>query len=167
MPRICTVCAHPERKAIEEALVTRQPFRVIACQHDVGRESLRRHAREHLPELLAKAHFAEEASRADYLLEEIRKIKERTEKILERVEPYDPGLALRAIREMRGNLELLARLAGELREAPQVQVNIMASEEWLTVRGAMVEALQDYPQARAAVATRLLEIEEEQHSGGS
>jgi hypothetical protein len=129
---------------------------------------LRRHAKEHLPKLLAKAHEAEEVARADDLIQQIQDLQERTERLLDKAEASGKWhSAFVGVGQFRQNLELLARLIGELQETPQVQVNILASEQWLAVRGAMVEALQDYPQARAAVATRLLEIEEEQHSGGS
>jgi hypothetical protein len=62
-----------------------------------------------------------------------------------------------AIREARGNLELLAELAGELDR--RAQLNITVSAEWLTIRSALLEVLGAYPDARIAVAERLVALE--------
>ncbi len=46
MPRGCSVCAHPERRAIDAALARvggAQSFRAIARQFGLGRDALRRH----------------------------------------------------------------------------------------------------------------------------
>ena len=63
------------------------------------------------------------------------------------------------MREARGNLELLAKLLGELDERPVT--NVMVSSEWVSVRTAMMEALSSHPEARVAVAERLKELEAE------
>jgi hypothetical protein len=55
---------------------------------------------------------------------------------------------LGAIREARGNLELLAKLLGELDERP---VNVLLSPEWLNLRTVIVTALEPHPEARGAV----------------
>ena len=68
----------------------------------------------------------------------------------------DLRTALAAIREARGNLELLARLLGELQE--QQVVNILISPQWVTVRAAIVAALAPYPEARLAVSERLSNV---------
>src|SRR3712207_9296179 len=39
MPRRCTVCDHPERHSIDEALVTGAPYRSVAKQFEIGRAS--------------------------------------------------------------------------------------------------------------------------------
>jgi len=67
--------------------------------------------------------------------------------------------ALNVLKERRGQHELLARLTGVLDSRPQVTVNLMASPEWLAVRGVTLSALMQYPDARAAVSGRRLELE--------
>lgn len=53
--RKCTVCTHPDREAIEKALVGNSvPLRAIACQFGIGRTSLRRHRDKHLGPAVAK-----------------------------------------------------------------------------------------------------------------
>ena len=46
--RRCTVCAHPDRDAIERAMLAMQPYRAIAHRHGVSRDALMRHHDDHL-----------------------------------------------------------------------------------------------------------------------
>lgn len=55
MPQVCTVCAHPERVAIDTALVAGTSNRRIAAQFDVSESGVRCHKAEHLTQLLTKA----------------------------------------------------------------------------------------------------------------
>lgn len=74
------------------------------------------------------------------------------------VKHADPReLLLKTAGRLRDQLELVARLAGELQEAPQV--NVVVSAEWAAVRSALLAALAPYPEARAAVAARLLALD--------
>jgi hypothetical protein len=63
---------------------------------------------------------------------------------------------LGAIREARGNVELLAKLLGELDERPVVNVMLIDPK----VRDAIVRALTPYGEARLAVANALEPFEE-------
>jgi hypothetical protein len=44
-------------------------------------------------------------------------------------------------------------------DRPQVTLNLMASPKWLAVRDVILSALMAYPDARALVSGRLLELE--------
>jgi hypothetical protein len=99
---------------------------------------------------LLKAREAEEAARADDLLDQVRNLQAHALDILERAEKAgDLRIALAAISQARGNLELLGKLAGELDERPVVNLNVSA--EWLELRAVIVGALESYSEARAAV----------------
>jgi hypothetical protein len=65
----------------------------------------------------------------------------------------DLRAAVSAIREARGCVELLAKLAGELKDAPTI--NLTISAEWLTVQAAVLKALEPHPAARLDVASEL------------
>jgi hypothetical protein len=64
---------------------------------------------------------------------------------------------LKAVAQLRPSIELLAKLVGELYE--RAQTNVTLSPEWLAVRGALLDALGPYPEARTAVAARLVTLE--------
>jgi hypothetical protein len=151
VPRSCTVCTHPDRAEIDEALVGGEPVRQLASRYGtVGRMALQRHKAEHLPAKLLMAQAAEEVAQADTLLGQVRDLQERALAILDQAEEAgELRTALGAIREARGNLELLAKLLGELDERPVVNLNL--SPEWLEMRTAIVIALEPYSEARDAV----------------
>jgi transposase-like protein len=159
MPRRCTVCDHPKRHSIDEALVSGTPYRSIAKQFGLSESAVYRHKAEHLLVHLLKARDVEEAARANDLLDQVRHLQGRALDILARAEEAgDLRTALAAISQARGNLELLGKLAGELDERPVV--NVLLSPQWLVIRTTMLETLSTYPEARAAVAESLLDLEE-------
>jgi hypothetical protein len=158
MPRVCTVCAHPKRTEIDAALVSGDSFRNIAQRFALGHYTVRRHHADHLPAALTKATEATEVAQADTLLAQVRDLQSRALAILDAAEAQgDLRTALGAIREARGNLELLAKLLGELDERPVV--NLVMAPEWLTIRAAILMALSAYPEARQAVVERLASVE--------
>jgi len=68
MPRSCTICTHPDRTAIDEALVGGVAFPALVAEYRVSKDSLSRHKANHLPAKLVMAQAAEEVAQADDLL---------------------------------------------------------------------------------------------------
>ena len=68
----------------------------------------------------------------------------------------DLRAAIGAIREARSLIELLAKLTGQIDHQPEV--NIVLSPQWLTIRVAILKALEPFPEARVAVGDRLLTV---------
>jgi hypothetical protein len=159
MARTCTVCTHPDRAAIDKALVAGVSVRDLASRYGtVGRMALQRHKTEHLPEALSKAQEAGEVARGDALLQDVRDLQAKAMGLLKKAEAMsDYRTALAGIREARACLELLAKLLGELDDRPQV--NVLISPEWQALRGAILGALAPFPDARLAVATRIARME--------
>ena len=154
MPRSCSVCEHPEREAIDKALVAGEANTRLSSVFAVSEQALRRHKDKHLPAKLVMAQAAEEVAQADDLLGQVRDLQARTLAILEAAESTSQHrTALGAIREARFNLELLAKLLGELDERPVVNLNL--SPEWLELRAVIVTALEPHPDARGAVLRAL------------
>jgi len=103
--------------------------------------------------------------------EKVRKVKKKAKlsQLLARVEGADEvvwtetkyadprDLILKTYDRLQNQLELIAKLIGQLDERPQV--NVLVSPEWLKVRSALFEALEPHPAARAAIADRLLMME--------
>jgi hypothetical protein len=159
VPRACTVCARPEREAIDRALVDGTPNRRIASQYDVTERAVRNHKASHLPAALAKAHEVQEVADADTLLSRLRGLNRETAAILKEAREEgskDNELALKAIARVEKQIELEGRLLDVLKDRPQV--NILVSPEWLAVRTAVLDALAPYPEARRSVAGSLLEL---------
>jgi hypothetical protein len=156
VPHVCTICSHDERDAIEDAFIAGTPKRRIASHHGVSERAVRYHMREHLPELLTLARDAERASRADSLLDRIEALQSRTLAILEATEETNEHrTALAAIREARGNLELIGEVTKELNRTPALSLHL--SPEWLEVRAVIIGALDRHPEARESVVLALEE----------
>ena len=47
MPRSCSICQHPEREAIEQALAAKEPYRTIAERCGTSPTALHRHHQGH------------------------------------------------------------------------------------------------------------------------
>jgi len=120
MPRHCTICEHTDLKAITSAIMARVPLRKIQTRFGVSKSSLDRHISGHVAKALRKLASAElsltEAEAiAQPVLVEMRKLNARALRILADAEAaQDRPTALHAIRECRRNLELIAKLTGEL-----------------------------------------------------
>jgi hypothetical protein len=158
MPRTCTICGNPDRDAIDAAIVTGQVIRATAALYRVSEDALARHAAHHLPRVAVEAHHSAEAERGQSLLDQLRQLQARTLALLDRAEAAGKLTpAILAVGQARQNLELAARLLHELDERPQV--NLIVSPEWLALRAVLVEVLRPFPDAAAAVATRLVALE--------
>ncbi len=124
MPRTCTVCTHSERADIDQALLGGQPLRDIAGRFGTSRSALLRHKKADIPATLAKAKQEEEV-RAETLYDRLKAINRETAEILaEARESGSLGIALAAINRVERQLELEARLLGQLDNATKVAVGI-------------------------------------------
>jgi len=132
MGRRCTVCEHPLRLEIDRALLADQDITDIARCYHVGTDALGRHRKAHLLPALAALPPAPAPALGEPwtgdLLSELRALQERSLRILDAAEASgDAVLALKAIRELRANLELLVKLAG-LAAARQAEPTILRVE---------------------------------------
>ena len=158
MPRKCTVCEHEKVEEINRLLLEGVSLRDLAGRYSVSKTALHRHKQDHLPAKLVKAQEAREIAKADSLLDQVTELRDKALSILTKAEKAgDLRTALQGIKEARGCLELLAKLQGELQE--QTTVNILINPQWITLRTAILQALDPYPEARLAVAQALQEVE--------
>jgi len=156
MPRQCTVCTHSEREAIDHALVAGESFRNIAERFGTSVGALVRHKTDHIPAHLAKAQEAKEVTQADSLLDRLLVLSKETAAILKEAregDEKDNELALKAIARAEKQIELQARLLGELKDTPTV--NVLVLPEWQMLRITILRALEPFPHARIAVAEAL------------
>jgi len=170
MARRCTICHHPDRVEIEKALVQSEPFRDIAARFGTSASALHRHKSSHLAAQLAKAyetglvtpatelaqeaetHKARDLGRAIDVAVQLRAINAACLEILQKSRASEKhSISLRAVDRIHRQLELQARLLGELQEAGP-QVNVLIAPEWHEVRVTVLQALEPFPEARAAVA---------------
>ena len=160
MSRTCQTCQHAEVAAIDRELAANAAIPALAALYRVSSDSLLRHKQNHLPQAVARAEAAKEATRGDDLLDQVNKLKNKAVSLLlaaERAGDYRAALA--GIREARACLELLLEAEGELIRNPQVNI-LIASPAWQQTRDAILRALAPHAVARDAVVAELLKLEE-------
>lgn len=158
MPRTCTVCSHQDRAAIDAALVSGTSYRDIAGQFHVSKTAVARHGAEHVPTALTQAAEAKAEAQALDVVKQLKAINATAVSILAEARARrDSDTALKAMDRIHRQIELQAKLLGELDERPQI--NILLAPEWLAVRSALLAALAPFSDARAAAATALLALE--------
>ena len=169
--RPCTVCAHEKRQEIDKALVTGTTHRNVAEQFRLSPSAVYRHKRGHLAARLKRAfesketrqavelvqHRAEEKAKeigqALDVVQQLRAINTATLQVLQQArESEKHSLSLQAVDRVHKQIELQAKLLGELQDGGGPQVNVLIAPEWHQVRVNVLQALTPYPEARSAVA---------------
>ncbi len=150
MPRTCTICGHPQRAAIEHDLASGQALRAIAARYGTTATTLSRHRDGCLAGAIAAAKAASAVATGTTILEQVRDLQRETIEILRGAKHEKRYTsAVLAISAALKNLELQARLTGELDERPQI--NILVQPEWLFLRDRILGALAPHPLALEAV----------------
>ena len=154
MPRQSSVCAHASLHAIDTAIVAGGAYRDIAGRYALSKSAVERHAAEHLPKLLTRAKEEGEIAHALEVVAQLKAINAASVAILAEARTAGDGdLALKAIDRIHRQVELQAKLLGDLDERPVI--NVLMSAEWQQLRGQIVAALAPFPEARVAVAAVL------------
>ena len=159
--RQCTICNHPQRGEIDNALAAGVAYRRIAAEYGVSDGSLRRHKKNgHIAEQIAKAakkkeiqqakevqaailaQEAQEVADAQTILDEVSRLKGRALTILDRAETEGTREACMALREVRGIVELLAKVRGELKgDGPTI--NIIQNPQFVEFKSVVLEVMCD------------------------
>lgn len=157
MAPACRCCGHPARDALDGALLSGVSQRAVAAKFSVSKDSVRRHAASHMSAALQRFRTAQADAGVQTAAERLEDLYQRASRVLDSAEAQgQAALSLAAVRELRGLVELLAKITGELDDRPSVTVNLTASPEWQHLQGVILAALARFPDAREAVAGALL-----------
>jgi len=109
MPRPCTICSNPEKTAIDSALIEATPYRRIASEYNLSEAAVRRHAKRHLRETIARARVLRR-------VDEERAIEQATQAVVTREIDRADDLLKLAERLQTEALDVLerAKVAGNL-----------------------------------------------------
>jgi hypothetical protein len=118
MARACDCCNHSSRIEIDRMIVQGISNQKIANRFGVNAQAVWRHGQNHITRQLATAYEMKELDESNNLLARIETILSRAEQIFTRnFEKEKDGLALKALSESRGALELMAKIAAHLHQA--------------------------------------------------
>jgi hypothetical protein len=155
----CAVCAHAASDEINAQLYAGVSASTVARRHNVALHSIYNHRNKHLADRVvsvaggsaALVPLVEPRSLADEVVQQ----RSRADALGRRAESdNDVRTALLAIREWRGLVETQERL---LARARAEEPSLADSEEWHELSGAILRALEAYPDAYQAVARAMRE----------
>jgi hypothetical protein len=110
----CSICCHEGQAEIDRQLLAETPLRQIAQQHGASATALHRH-KKHIFKGLVVAREAAVIAKADTLLDQVRNLLSQAERLTEKAEQAGSlDTALRGIAQVRGVLELLGEVSGQL-----------------------------------------------------
>ena len=134
MAQICTICRHQKRAEIDHALLNGESLRTLAARTGTSSTALHRHRKSHIAAgMVSSKQVADEVS-ADTLWDRLKTLNRETSAILSEARASgNQVIALQAIARAEKQLELEARLLGELSESTRIAV------------GVTVETPQKYP----------------------
>ncbi len=157
MGRTCLICRHEEREEIELAIIDKIPYERIAAEYGPSIASISRH-KEHMAERIAKVDHARDIASGGTLLQRLEDLETHAKRIGQAAEEQDRlSIALQANREQQRIIEILLKVAGELKN--QTEVNITISPEWIQLRSVIFKVLENYPEAKAALAAELQRVQ--------
>jgi len=157
MGRTCTVCGHKDVDEINRLLLCSDSYRDIARQFGLSKDALARHKDSHIPELLSKSEDIKEVVNADNLLAQLQEARTSALDLLDKAiaagdtKVYGPPSSY--LSEIRQQIKLWAELEGRL--ASQPQITIINNPEWVELRTVIIRALDEYPEAKAAVVNAI------------
>ncbi len=171
----CSVCSSDSQAAVDLALAFGCSVAMASRKYSLSMDAVRRHKRNHLPiELVRKARRKQLIGEAKFNVEQLREhesenllarlVRQRISllSLIEKMQESDPRGAVQGHKALLFNLEVEAKMLGELGVHTQnttVQ-NLVIAPEYLKLRQLLNEALKPYPQARAAVVAALRSVEQ-------
>jgi len=143
--RVCTVCRHAERGAIDEALVGGTPFRNVAERHSLSVASLFRHRKEHIAAALVKVEAVRQEAEGLSLFGKVKALEvdaHRLKRLAE--EDHDYRAALVAVDKLLGVVKLMHELSTPAisQAAVRAQAVRMAERHGITVEALLERAEQ-------------------------
>lgn len=136
----------------------------IKTAKDVAREKALAETREReLEDLKQKAasSIVSRLENAANLFDQLKEIRHEAATLLDKAaSSNDHKAAVGYLRELRGQIHLMAEIEGKIKAVNVnfAQINIYQSPEWVKVGEVLAEILQPYPELKAKVAARLLEL---------
>ena len=170
--RQCSICKHERRHGIEIALTHGMACADIARRFGCSAAAAARHSRNHLtPAMRAAILYARKPSEIDLealqrteaegILTALIAHRARHQQYIDAaLEHGDIARAINADRGVISNLELTAKLLGQLVQHHEVRrTSILVSADYLTLRQAIIGALRRHPAALKDVSDALAAIE--------
>jgi hypothetical protein len=162
MGRKSKIEAHPQSEEIIRRLASGEKNpEIVRDFPEIKDDDLDYYRENKLPVKLSKSKdlkaLADEIEQADvhkgdtYLQLVIGLQKKALDALEQQNAREDPKAWAMVSREARGYVELMGKALDRIREAPPAQITIVNSPQWVELRTVIIQALDQYPEAREAV----------------
>jgi len=158
----CKVCLHPKKAQIERQIAARdltmsKAARIVGCHNSTVSRHMRFCVAPHVAEIARQEALEKQTIN---VIQQLWQSHQTTQHILEyALSEGEPRVALKALEVEIKQLELTAKLTGQLNETPQV--NFLLSPEYVQLKQVIIKALELYPEARQRAARALRDVNDE------
>ena len=158
----CSVCSHPAHRTINnEILAGESTIADLSRTYGLSRQSLMRHRDKHIPAQVAEAVKRDQASgktpeqHEASLMDQVKDLHKKALGLMAAAyNQRDLRTALAGVGAATKLLELQGRLLGQV-DSGAVTINVHQSVEFKMITVNIVQALEPYPEAKAAVLKAL------------
>lgn len=124
MPQVCKICTHANHSEINDLLMRGEAsLSALARRFGISGDSLSRHRANHLVKAVVPFPELQDVTRNGDLVEQVQDLQRKTLEILKQAEQVgNQRTMLLAVEQSRRNLELQAKLLGELKSGKTVNI---------------------------------------------
>ena len=159
MSKPCRICTHPEREAIDQAIISDVPYRSITERYGVSNGSIARHKEAgHISQALIQANEVREITRSTDLLDMTMNLLTEAQDIVnESRQDGDLRTALDGIGKITNILKLLMAVNLALADR-QTKTRFTDDPDFQRVMMVIMAELEPYPEVRVRISEALSEV---------
>lgn len=159
MARQCSICTHPQRDEIDQAIVSGEKYRSISQRFDVSEAAIGRH-KKHISAAIVDAERQKAVSGTAKMLKELSRGFDSLARAADRAEEEGDDRRMAYLWKTAGDLaKPLLQIAGDL-PGDGTTINIYQAPQWLKIQAVIFRELQPYPDIRVRLAEALKEVED-------
>jgi hypothetical protein len=158
----CTFCNHRDAALLEQQIAIKQLNQVQAAKIvGCNKSTVSRHMANCVPKKMAE--WVKPGPAKEETLNVVSELVRSHENLLslyqEARAKEDIHAAIKVLEAERRHLELVAKLTGQLNEAPQI--SFLQNPQYLTLKQTLIKKLEPYPDLRQEISQALIEAEED------
>src|SRR5260370_11513708 len=148
----CTVCAHPDREAIEAAIGSGQPIAKVAKSHGLSRSAVHRHLDRHRSRTFAvqPSQIIRATPAGDSTAAELEAL------LLDaKAQLQTAGSTTQTLATIEAMLKIVVARGQWLARHPSgAPINVLSTPNWMAARWVLLDVLSPFPDLRARIDDR-------------
>jgi hypothetical protein len=145
MPQTCTICTHPDRTAIDTALVGHASLAKLSQEYGVDYNALYRHSKNHVPKQLLKVYEKRELTENFNLMAKIDFLVTETEDIYAEARKGGKSmLALKSLDSLRAHYQLLINISAQLHQQKVLELELQKNNNTTEFENLAEQARERY-----------------------